>query len=300
MIMKVGQVRPQAANQPCRQNTQHEWSYDIELCYARKTIISSGAYAATSRLKFNMQNNFLSKLYLRELSDSKHHRRRLYSDRHLVTDLDIVQELTGHTGCVNALSWSSNGRLLASGSDDVHLNIHRYLPSDDSSSQQQFKLTTSVATGHTQNIFSVKFMPHSGDNTLITAAGDGEVRVFDIEYSGPPGQASRASTLASVGRRRAGGGAQTTYLTDGNTNARVYRSHGDRVKRIVTESSPHLFLSCSEDGEVRQWDLRLPSSAYPSSRGHRFGNGMVFAYSEQILSIARNADQLKIPLLPQR
>ena len=57
------------------------------------------------------------------------------------------------------------------------------------------------------------------------------------------------------------------YLSDGDTNARVYRSHGDRVKRIVTESSPHLFLTCSEDGEVRQWDLRLPSSAYPAPRG---------------------------------
>lgn len=41
------------------------------------------------------------------------------------------------------------------------------------------------------------------------------------------------------------------YLSDGDTNARVYRSHADRVKRIVTESSPNLFLTCSEDGEVR-------------------------------------------------
>ena len=35
---------------------------------------------------------------------------------------------------------------------------------------------------------------------------------------------------------------------------------------MVTESSPHLFLTCSEDGEVRQWDLRQPSSAYPAPR----------------------------------
>lgn len=174
------------------------------------------------------------------------------------------------TGTYCNHSWSKSGRLLASGSDDQHLNIHTYQPD---SSTSQFALTTTVATGHSANIFSVKFMPHSNDRTLITAAGDHEVRIFDIEYSGSARQASSASTLASHGRpgmrRSIYNGAN--QLSDGDTNCRVYRSHGDRVKRIVTESSPHLFLTCSEDGEVRQWDLRQPSSAYPSPRA-RYGN----------------------------
>ena len=112
-------------------------------------------------------------------------------------------------------------------------------------------------------------MPSSDDRTVITCAGDGEVRVFDLEYAGAPQAASRASNMASNGRRARRNNVYdgVRYLSDGNTNARVYRSHGDRVKRIVTESSPHLFLTCSEDGEVRQWDLRQPSSAYP--RGPR-------------------------------
>jgi len=98
-------------------------------------------------------------------------------------------------------------------------------------------------------------MPGSGDRTLITAAGDSEIRIFDIEYAGG----------SSRGYFHNG----ARYLGTGDTNARVYRSHSDRVKRLVTESSPYLFLSCSEDGEVRQWDLRLPSSAYPRARGGR-------------------------------
>ena len=116
-------------------------------------------------------------------------------------------------------------------------------------------------------------MPHSNDRTLVTAAGDHEIRIFDLEHSGSVSAASSAASVASQGRRgspRMHNG--VNYLTDGNTNCRVYRSHGDRVKRIVTESSPHLFLTCSEDGEVRQWDLRQPSSAYPSPRG-RIGSG---------------------------
>lgn len=115
-------------------------------------------------------------------------------------------------------------------------------------------------------------MPHSNDRTLVTAAGDHEIRVFDLEHSGPAAEASSASALASQDRRRGRNvfHSGVRYLSDGNTNCRVYRSHGDRVKRIVTESSPHLFLTCSEDGEVRQWDLRQPSSAYPPPRG-RYG-----------------------------
>ncbi|WPG98174.1 WD40 repeat-like protein [Acrodontium crateriforme] len=212
-----------------------------------------------------MHENFNIKLYNREfgrLPSRLRSFRKLYSDRSLISGLDIVNELDGHSGCVNALSWSKSGNLLASGSDDQHLNIHTYQPS---AGTEQFQLTATVATGHTQNIFSVKFMPHSNDRTVITAAGDSQVRIFDLEYSGRTQSASNAASIAAEGRRRGRNNIYNSvrYLSDGDTNCRIYRSHGDRVKRIVTESSPHLFLTCSEDGEVRQWDLRQPSSAYP-------------------------------------
>ncbi|TIA04571.1 WD40 repeat-like protein [Aureobasidium pullulans] len=234
---------------------------------------------------FQMRDSLSDRLLRRELQDSAGPSRKvksIYGDKNWVRDLDIVNELDGHAGCVNALrfaipsnahyrssltypsSWSKSGRLLASGSDDQHINIHTYQPDDSNS---QFRLATSIATGHQANIFSVKFMPHSNDRTVISAAGDHEVRIFDLEYSGATREASRASAMALNGHSR---GTRNNiqdgvrHLSDGDTNCRVYRSHGDRVKRVVTESSPHLFLTCSEDGEVRQWDLRQPSSAYPS------------------------------------
>lgn len=222
-----------------------------------------------------MKDVLANKLLTRELTSSASRPRsyrNLYSDRQLIADLDIVNELDGHSGCVNALSWSKSGQLLASGSDDQHLNIHSYQPS---TTTNQFQLTTTVATGHTANIFSVKFMPHRNDRTVVTAAGDGEVRIFDLEYSGQAREASAASGMAAASRRRGRNAVYNgvRYLNDGDTDCRVYRSHGNRVKRIVTESSPHLFLTCSEDGEVRQWDLRQPSSAYPAPRDGRYGGG---------------------------
>lgn len=167
-------------------------------------------------------------------------------------------------------SWSKSGRLLASGSDDTHLNIWSYNPD---SSTNQFGLNTTVSTGHTQNIFSVKFMPHSNDQTVVTAAGDSQIRVFDIEYGGSQGIPTNTTHDASLRSRRFNNFfSNTRYMNEGSTNVRVFRSHADRVKRIITESSPYIFLTCSEDGEVRQWDTRQPSSSYPAPRG---GQGFV-------------------------
>ncbi|CAI7594774.1 unnamed protein product [Penicillium pancosmium] len=215
-----------------------------------------------------MKDSLYDRLWRRECGDLSSYAglRGIYGGKEWVENLDIVNELGGHTGCVNALSWSRSGRLLASGSDDQHLNIYSYQPD---SSSAPFSLDTTVLTGHKANIFSVKFMPHSNDRTLITCAGDSQVRVFDIEYASKSENAGATSAFAASARSQRFNnffeGAR--YLSEGNTNARVYRSHSDRVKRIVTESSPHLFLTCSEDGEVRQWDLRQPSSAYPPPRG---------------------------------
>ena len=239
--------------------------------------------------QLKMKGTLTGKLHHREIGDvqtrSKQYR-QLYSQRKLIENLDIVNELSGHSGCVNALSWSKSGSFLASGSDDQHLNIHSYQPDN---TINQFRLTTTVATGHTQNIFSVKFMPHSNDRTIVTAAGDGEVRIFDLEYAGESRGASSASAFASEGRRsrqnRIYDGVR--YLSDGDTDCRVYRSHGDRVKRIVTESSPNLFLTCSEDGEVRQWDLRQPSSAYPPARSGRFSTAADNSVPPPLISYKR-------------
>lgn len=133
------------------------------------------------------------------------------------------------------------------------INIHRYHPEH---STDQFNLATTIDTGHRRNIFSVKFMPHSSENKIVSCAGDNQVRIFDLERSGsylPDGSHQTLSTTS--------------------TSAKVFQSHSSSVKRIVTEASPFYFLTCSEDGEVRQWDIRQPESAYPLGKSYWGGGG---------------------------
>ena len=197
---------------------------------------------------FSMANSLEDRIFRREIASSRNTRytkpRGLYGTKSFIADLDIINELPGHSGCVNALSWSKSGRLLASGSDDRVINIHAYLPEY---SNNQFDLATQIDTGHSRNIFSVKFMPHSNDRTIVSAAGDAQIRVFDIE---------RANVFDGTKAR----------LSQTQANCKVFRSHSAAAKRIVTEASPFYFLSCAEDGDVRQWDIRQPESAYPRSQ----------------------------------
>ncbi|KAF2815887.1 WD40 repeat-like protein [Mytilinidion resinicola] len=218
----------------------------------------------------------VDRLLRRELGDDRFSRyssvESLYGDRKWIRDLDIVNRLRGHTGCVNALSWSRSGELLASGSDDTNVILHRYAPTGS----LQFEEVGSISTGHTQNIFSVKFMPHSNDRTIITAARDSEVRIFDVEYSGRTRAAVSSSSQQPVGF-----GSWSMTAGDDDTNVKVFRSHSESVKRIVTEDSPFYFLTCSEDGDVRQWDIRLPSRAYPRASSSESAPQALISYKRQ-------------------
>jgi nuclear receptor interaction protein len=105
-------------------------------------------------------------------------------------------------------------------------------------------------------------MPYSNDRTIVSATDD--VRIFDIEHSGHSafGSGSRSNT----GRHSVGMARDGLTQTEADTNAKAFRCHTDTVKRIVTEDNPFYFLTCSNDGDIRQWDVRQPATAYPRGK----------------------------------
>ncbi|XP_061772113.1 WD and tetratricopeptide repeats protein 1 [Nerophis ophidion] len=136
----------------------------------------------------------------------------------LIKRLGLEAELQGHTGCVNCLEWNEHGDMLASGSDDQHAIIWDPF---------RLKKLTTMHTGHAANIFSVKFLPHSGDRILITGAADTKVHVHDLTVK------------------------ETIHM---------FSDHTNRVKRIATAPMwPSTFWSAAEDGVIRQYDLRESS-----------------------------------------
>nr|XP_037281191.1 WD and tetratricopeptide repeats protein 1-like [Rhipicephalus microplus]XP_037281192.1 WD and tetratricopeptide repeats protein 1-like [Rhipicephalus microplus] len=143
--------------------------------------------------------------------------RKLQVTEDLVARLGLEAELEGHAGCVNCLEWNQKGEILASGSDDVQIMLwdpfrHRRLHT--------------IPSGHHGNIFSIKFLPYSGDGLMASGAADFKIRVHDIH--------ARETTM-------------------------VCSCHTSRVKRLATAASvPFVFWSAAEDGVILQFDYRMP------------------------------------------
>jgi WD repeat-containing protein 42A len=107
-----------------------------------------------------------------------------------------------------------------------------------------FVCTSVILSGHSANIFSVQMLPHS--SRIATAAGDKQVRVFDVKTASASAVSDRLETEYSVKQ----------------SCIKILHCHDHRVKRIITEDSPDLFLSVSEDGTVRQHDLRTSHNCW--------------------------------------
>jgi WD40 repeat protein len=86
------------------------------------------------------------------------------------------------------------------------------------------RLINSIESGHTGSIFCTKFLP--GRNDMVLSCGaDNQIRLTNL---------------------------------DNSRQSRVYSCHQSRVKDLACEQyHSDLFLSASEDGTVRQFDLRL-------------------------------------------
>jgi WD40 repeat protein len=81
-----------------------------------------------------------------------------------------ILTLQGHTGTVNSVCWSPDGKRLASGSDDGTVKVW-----DAAKGQQALTLK-----GHTGWVNSVCWSP--GGTRLASAGSDGTVRVWEATH----------------------------------------------------------------------------------------------------------------------
>ncbi|XP_063826478.1 WD and tetratricopeptide repeats protein 1 [Ostrinia nubilalis] len=186
----------------------------------------------------------------RERGDiQKQFQHRLTVTRDTIERLGHEATLHGHMGCVNCLEWNKDGSVLASASDDLHIILW---------DPYRHKKIHKITTGHTGNIFSVKFLT---PDILATCAADGMVRARSVstgtsllECSCHCGRVKRLATSPENPSISWSAGEDGLILSLLECSC-----HCGRVKRLATSpENPSISWSAGEDGLILQHDMRLP------------------------------------------
>jgi WD40 repeat protein len=167
-----------------------------------------------------------------------------------------ILTLDGHKYTVTGLSFSPNGRLLASCSGEWRGQKPgevRVWNAETGEFVHEFR-------GHQ---FTVNAVAFASDNLLASSGSDGTVRLWDVTRPNEaaivlPQEASAWLTLSPDGRHLAAGCAdKAVRIWDAKTHTllRTYRRHPDNVFAVAYHPTERLIASGSRAGDVvRLWD----------------------------------------------
>lgn len=124
------------------------------------------------------QNGFSVGKRLRHMADTYNFQAGVRGSLHAVERLELMGKLSEHFGCINCLNFNQNGKLLASGSDDLKIKIWNWA---------RKKAVTTIHTSHVSNIFQAKFIDYNGYDDgfeLVSSDQSGAVRHYAIAPCG--------------------------------------------------------------------------------------------------------------------
>ncbi|XP_060176236.1 uncharacterized protein LOC132606660 isoform X3 [Lycium barbarum] len=109
---------------------------------------------------FNVCKREVGEISTRNFSHS------LGASKDLVLRLDIFRKLKKHTGWVNTVSFSADGDILVSSSNDRKVILWDW---------ETGKTLLPFHSGHDDYVFAAKIMPHTNNRSIVTCAADGQI-----------------------------------------------------------------------------------------------------------------------------
>ena len=168
------------------------------------------------------------------------------------SDSQLITKLQGHNSWVVALTFNSQGTLLASSSSDCLVNLW------------ELKTGRCIYTlsEHPQEVWSIEFSPDG--KTLASGCDDSLVRLWDVETGKCQqilcGHESEVLSVAfsSDGQKLLSASQDGTIrlwnLETGATE-RIFQGHKDGIRSITVSSDNRTFASGSNDRTIRIWNL---------------------------------------------
>ncbi len=156
---------------------------------------------------------------------------------------------TGHLAPVNAVAWSPDGTLIASGSDDTFVQVF-----EASTGKRR-----AIYTGHTKEVAAVAWSPNG---RLIASAGqDGTVQIWDITgrkiltYTGHSNRVNSVAWSTDGLFMVSGSEDRTVQVWNSRTGIRVFNFVGHTAGVLCVGWQPNnsSVASGSWDGTLRDW-----------------------------------------------
>ncbi|UKY55085.1 trypsin-like peptidase domain-containing protein [Streptomyces inhibens] len=166
--------------------------------------------------------------------------------------LPLQRHLSGHTGTVESVAFSPDGRTLATGSDDHSVRLW-----DMATGKRR-----TVLTGHTNAVDSVAFSPDG--HTLATGSDDGTVRLQDMatgkDRTALTDHADWRNSVAfgPDGRTLATGSTDDSWqlldVADGKKHTPL-TGHTGMVDSVAFSPDGHTLATGNDDGTTQLWDV---------------------------------------------
>jgi len=192
---------------------------------------------------------------------------------------NLKQKITGFADRVNALAFSANGELLATGggppSEDGEIKIIEVATG---------KVAVEIKNGHSDTVFGVSFSPDG--KLLATCGADKFIKVFEVP-SGKFIKSFEGHThhvmdvgWTGDGKLLASGGADNVIkiwnYENGEQVRTINNAHTKQVTRLVFVGNTAQFVTCSGDQQVRFWN------AGTGQGGRTFSESKDFLYAVSI------------------
>ncbi|GAA5947800.1 hypothetical protein JCM3765_001089 [Sporobolomyces pararoseus] len=163
-----------------------------------------------------------------------------------MTRIKLIQSLSGHQDRAWSLDWSPSEPLLASCSSDKSIRLYSFQPpSSESSTSDQFHLSSTIPTSHTRTVRNLSFSPTG--TTLATASFDSTVGIWCRINEAGLDDPSTTDADAAQGDQ---GEWEAVDPLEG---------HESECKSVSWSGDGRLLASCSRDKSVWVWEAVGPA-----------------------------------------